>query len=666
MIYEVYNNETAIPAWVLYEDLKITSYGTYKKMCVRGKLKRVREGKGQDNYALVSFNCLPERFKKPVVDKYGEPNTSGIRFIDVLIEDIEAKDFFNTYTYKKENNPTFLPEQAKKVYINQASIFKTFDEIIKKTRLRRQLLGGRMSDVFSNLAVAVANLPETWVHNLPTNARSLQNKYKKFNTEGYESLIHGKFGNKDSEKITEESKFWIIQRWADRVNKCATFAQLFNEYNHMAEANGWKILKSDETLKLFLNREDIKPMWWGYRYGELKLKEKFMLQLSTKLPTVRDSLWYSDGTKLNYFYIGTNGKVETCQVYEVIDAYSEVLLGYHISTSENYEAQYAAYKMAVQTSGHRPYQIVFDNQGGHKKLESGNFLSRIAHISNNSQPYNGKSKTIENIFSRLQQNHLKKDWFFTGQNITAKKTESKANQEFILANKANLPTLEEVKAVYAKRRNEWNNAPHPQSGQTRIGMYYSSNNPKAPAVDIFDMVNMFWIERPDTVKLNAYGLTFTDSKVKYTYIVYDENGEPDIEWIARNIDKKFTIKYDPEDRSSIYLYERTPKGDLRFITEARTKVVIHRGFQEQEDWEAEFRAKVEAKIKELRFKLRNETEAILKEHGTDAESYGLNNPNLKGLESSKRGRKRKAITTDTDDFGAVQKAESNLTLIDLL
>ncbi len=72
------------------------------------------------------------------------------------------------------------------------------------------------------------------------------------------------------------------------------------------------------------------------------------------------------------------------------------------------------------------------------------------------QPYNGKSKTIESAFGRFQMQFLKRDWFFTGQNITAKSDESKANEEFVMANKSNLPSLEDIKAVYAKRRQEWN------------------------------------------------------------------------------------------------------------------------------------------------------------------------------------------------------------------
>lgn len=60
---------------------------------------------------------------------------------------------------------------------------------------------------------------------------------------------------------------------------------------------------------------------------------------------MRDALWYGDGTKLNLYYLGEDGKVRTTMVYEVMDAYSEVLLGYHISDAEDYEQQYHAYRM---------------------------------------------------------------------------------------------------------------------------------------------------------------------------------------------------------------------------------------------------------------------------------------------------------------------------------
>ncbi len=55
---------------------------------------------------------------------------------------------------------------------------------------------------------------------------------------------------------------------------------------------------------------------------------------------------------------GGTWRVKTLQVYEVIDAYSEVFLGYSVCETENPRAQYAAYRMALITAGHRPYEVV--------------------------------------------------------------------------------------------------------------------------------------------------------------------------------------------------------------------------------------------------------------------------------------------------------------------
>ncbi len=386
-------------------------------------------------------------------------------------------------------------------------------------------------------------------------------------------------------------------------------------------------------------------MWYGHRYGEKKAKEKFTYQLSTKLPSMRDSLWYSDGTKLNYFYLDDNGKVATCQVYEVMDAFSEVLLGFHISKTEDYEAQFFAYRMAVQTAGHRPYQLGFDNQGGHKKLDSGKFLTNLSRLSIKAQPYNGKSKTIENAFGRFQQKFLKQDWFFTGMNITTKSAESKANLEFINANKHNLPTLPEVIEVYKKRRCQWNEAVHFASGMQKIEMYRTSVNPQAPEIHAMEMVDLFWILRDKPVAYSAYGLTFKEKNNKYTYAKYDVNGLPDMQWHKKNIDKKFFIKFDPQDMSMIYIYESDALG-LRFVTELTTKTEVHRGKQEQESWESEHIAKVVNLNKESRVDSWESMQGIQEDNNALPEQHGLNSPRIAGVTSKRKTtKKRKALAT---------------------
>ncbi|MCT4580805.1 MAG: Mu transposase C-terminal domain-containing protein [Flavobacteriales bacterium] len=622
----------------------------YRNLIRRKWLQVIRRG-GNGRTALVSYDSIPERFKKVIVDKFGDPRetTKQSRIKDKLVTDLKAAEYFNNYTL---DNGSALPEKAKKEYLANACVLNALHKVINETKSVR----GKVKNAWIESSDAIQKLPKhTYPHTLPKNVQSLKRKHKKYIAEGYESLIHKGFCNDNSEKITEDAKVWVISRWADRVAVCANMEQLLFEYNQLAIQKGWKTLKEEKTLYNYLNKEGVKHLWYGHRHGDAVSKEKFVYQHSTILPTMRDSLWYSDGTKLNYFYLDKDGKVATCQVYEIMDAYSEVLLGYHISKSEDYVTQYHAYKMAVQISGHRPYQLGFDGQGGHKKLKSGNFLTKLSRLAIRTQPYNGKSKTIENAFFRFQSQFLKRDWFFTGQNITAKRQESKMNREFINANKANLPTFEEVVEIYKKRRQEWNEALHPKTRVPRLEMYNQSTNPNTSAINLWDMVDLFWVEREKPVICTAYGISFTEKKQKHTYVVYREDSLPDVEWLRNNVDKKFHIKYDPEDMSMVYLYENTPLG-LRFVSEARIKVEIHRGKQEQESWEAEYYKKVEELKKQSRLAADEKMDSLLESEGRAAHQYGLNSPSLLGLKN-----KREKVA---NNIGKIQKEESNYIYIE--
>jgi hypothetical protein len=659
-MFEYHENTLCVESsWLI--DRKIFNRNNYHYHASAGNINVIRRG-CRSVKALIEFESIPDRIKSKIVQIAGDPykKTKHIVFTDYLNTNLEAQKYFQNYV---TNDDKALPEKNINEYTANASILTTIDVMMNNKLAKRRALGVAKTQVWQKMAKVVSELTfNQWPHSLPSNHRRLKQKYNQFKTEGFDSLVHGNFCNKNSEKINDNAKMWLVSRWADQVNKIANTMQLFAEYNKLAKDEGWKKLKSEQTIYNYLHQEDIKPLWYGHRFGEVTAKEKYTMHLKTKMPSQRDSLWYSDGTKLNYYYQDENGKMQTCQVYEVIDTYSEVLLGYHISKSEDYEAQYFAYKMAAKTSGHRPYQIGFDGQGGHKKLQSGEFLTKLARLSIKTQPYNGKSKTIESIFGRFQQQFLKRDWFFTGQNITTKKQESKANMEFILANQRDLPSLDEIKATYAKRRKEWNEATHHKTGKPRISMYLESTNAEAPELSMFDMVDLFWILRDKPVTYNASGLSFTEKGAKYEYLVYDEDRRADMNFHRKSIDKKFHIKFDPEDMTMIYLYEDTPLG-LRFITAAETKIEVSRARQEITEFEEDFVRDIIQRNKDLRVDMRNETEKILENHGGAAHQQGLRSPNIKGVESSRRQKsklnKPKPVKKKELELAQFQKEVSN-------
>lgn len=546
-------------------------------------------------------------------------------------KDENAELFFEEYRYDKNGEQVPLPERIQAEYVWNASVLNALISELDTLRPKRNMLGGSRN-VWETLLARVEEWREEYAHTLPGSEGRLKSLVNQYRPQNYAVLVSGKYGNSNTLKIEEEAGRYLVALKRSRV-PVYTDMQIFEEYNRVAPERGWKPLKSPRSLREWLNSSRIEPLWYDAVHGEMKAHQRYGRKHKTELPSRRDSLWYGDGTKLNLYYKDEHGNVRTIGVYEVMDAYSEVLLGFHISENENYEAQYHAYRMALQTSGHKPYELVHDNQGGHKKLErvSNGLLAKISHIHRPTAPYSGQSKTIESAFGRFQSQVLHKDWRFTGQNITTKKASSRPNLEFIEANKDKLYTLAELKAKYVEARREWNEMKHPATGISRIGMYNTSVNEETEAVTARDMVDIFWVmtSRPST--FTSSGIEVTIGGKSRTYEVYSSPGVPDHEWRRRNTYKQFYVKYDPYDFGSVRLYWKDKGGEFRFERVAEPYMVIHRAIQDQGEGEAAFiRREQEANVQD-----RVERQVVAKEieyeHGVAPEQHGLNTPKLKGI-----------------------------------
>ena len=575
-------------------------------------------------------------------------------FMDVTIDE-DARLFFRDYTYTDDSGKErHLPDEAQSQYVNEASILNMFRRVYQRQMMARAANGHRKTkkDFYAECVTQAKALNDAFPNKLPSNSRSMERKCDEYAEKGYQCLVTGLYGKANRGKLTEDAKYWLIARYATPIERL-TMQQLFVEYNNEAERHEeWKKLESEQTIYAFLNRPEIKPLWWGMRYGELKAKEKYTRQHKTLLPKRRDSIWYGDGTKLNYYYRTEDGNIATCNVYEVMDVYSECFLGYFISDSEDFEAQWHAFRMAMQTAGHKPNEIRYDNQGGHKKLASGEFFSKLAHLNIPTMPYNGKSKTIESAFGRFQAQFLHKDWYFTGQNITATKEESRENYEFIMANKANLPTLDEIKKRYAQRREEWNNAEHFDTGIPRIRMYEESVNNSTAKVGVLDMIDMFGVIDATPNTYTASGITKTVKRQDYRWEVLTSDGLPDLDFMRNNVDRKFHVGYDLSDMSIVALYTKDAKG-YRFVTYAQKYIEIHRAKDEQTEFDHQFIKAMDTANKNLRMDMADEIEGIMERHGVHPAQHGLNLPRLKG------------INLKHEDIGRRTKRISNLVTADL-
>lgn len=629
----------------------------FKNDSKRGQLTIFRRGtRGNTLIDVRSISRLDRR--AAIENMYGKIEDDTVKTgLKAVLPDQEAANFYMSY---RDDQGKALTTERQKLYVNGAMLMNTLLRIRAAQQAARARGGERkkMKDWWRECVDFVKENSERYPNVLPTNARRFEEKYREYASDGYSALVKRTNSDGNAEKLTERAKDWLVARWASPVDRC-TITQLFELYNAEAIVRGWQPVRSASTIERFINRPEIVPLWYGCRYGELKAKEKYARQHSTILPQQRDSLWYGDGTKLNYYYRDDNGKVATCNVYEVVDVYSEVLLGYHISASEDYNAQYNAFKMAMETSGHKPYEVRFDNQGGHKKLESSSLFAKMAHLSISCQPYNGKSKTIESIFGRFQASFLHKEWYYTGQNITAKKRESRANMEFISANAKSLPTLDEVKKQYKMRRDEWNSAKHPDTGVPRMEMYRSSSNEMTTSVGIFDIISIFGLMNPKPIKYRSNGIVMKVGGVKYQYEVMDEKGQPDFAFLKSNVDREFFVEYVPDDMSVVALYEATATGEKRFVRMAEKYISVHRAVQEQDEFDHAFIKAMDSRNKQLRSEMVAETEEILERNGLHPSQHGLVMPKPKGnfrrsdeeMEPGRVMKRESCVVEAVDDDG---------------
>lgn len=627
-------------------DVQIIKPDTLIKNVLRGNIRNMRRG-AMNVIALYAYDSLPRKYKEAYVAKYGSPDAK-MKADDAaqqVVTDEKAAAYYRAFEYDLNGVQTHLSKNLIEEYTRNASVLnRLLEKKNERIAYNHKCGNGRVGDLWKTIHDWSEEL-RGYGHTLPNSVKSLQKKMSDYKRDGYKALINGRIGNSNSLKLDETAQRRLIALKRQKT-PVLTDKQIFEVYNEKYAKDGIKPLKSIRSLVQWLNGADIAPLWWDAVYGEMAAHQKFDRKHKTALPMMRDALWYGDGTKLNLYYRGDDGKVRTTSVYEVIDAYSEVFLGFHISDNEDYEAQYHSYRMAVQVAKHRPYEIVHDNQGGHKKLQSQDFFEKLCRVHRTTAPYNGASKTIESVFGRFQQQVLHKDWRFTGQNITAKKENSRANVEFIEANKGSLYTLEELKEAYVKARTEWNEAVHPATGERRIDMYNNSVNPETQPMTVGDMVEAFWVTLDKEVTFTSAGLTFTVKGKERTYEVYSEPGVPDMEWRKTHTYQKFVVKYDPYDFESVRLYWKDKAGQLRFERTAEPYMVVHRALQEQQEGEAKFIRDMQSATEEMRIHRVVTAKEIEYAEGVAPEQNGLVSPKLKGV----RAEVQKQIERRTEKY----------------
>lgn len=567
-MFEYQHNTLCVASTWLYSS-GIMSEGNYKWLCSNGKMKKLTRG-GNGRKSLVAYESIPDRFKKIIREKVGDPYASvkNIVFSDYMNWDYEAESYYRDYLL---DNGAHLPEEKQKEYTHQAIVFNAVKHIAVNVVVQKRF-GGK-KQMWDRMLEAIGNLPETWMHTRYKNVLSFKRAIKKYEEEGYASIVSGKWMNSNPSKIVDEVADFLLAQYCLPIKH--TVPELLRIYESVREAKGWKPL-SERAVNAWLDKTEQKRIWMLARDGRDEYMKNFGHTVTRKRAEWFPNAWWAiDGSKLDMIHYADNKQKMGAQlkINVVFDVYSEKIIGWDIAYSENHASHFRAIKMAVNESGCRPFLFTYDKQSGHTSSKMQDLYNRLPAKGGThySHKVGRKSSPAEQIFNRLQQQVIGKFWMSDKQGIKVRKSDNKVNADFIAEFKGALPTAEELSKWWITAVNIWNQGKQ-ENWEYNRNHRYSQETEHREEIGIMDQLSMFWIDETKPKTYYAHGMPLTVEGKDYLYEVYNEKNEVDIDFCEKYVREKLIVRYDPERLNEfIGLYELTPSGEKRFVAYAQTK-----------------------------------------------------------------------------------------------
>jgi len=586
-MFEYYDNTLCVRAnWL--DEVGVLNIDTLKKLYLRGKVKKARAGRGLGNYALYIYESLPQRFRNIIehdlgINPYEESET--IPFAKYLKQDENAAAFFSNYELEDGRYLSEASMEAVNEYTANAIVLNAIQTLHTKITTANPKIN--KGDLWSRFSKSIHNLPTAittrYPFDLPTNPRALRAKYescilnkanKRYPKAGLEGLIHDNYCNTNSSKISDEIGDWLM------AYKCLpikySYYELQELYNEARLEKGWSYL-SEGAITNYLTKPENVRIWTLASDGTEEYNKKYAHTLSKdKARLFPNAHWSIDGTKLDaiHYWDTTSKMAAVCKINVCIDVYSEKILGYSFSMTENHVDHFIALRMAVDEAGAKPYLFTYDAQSAHRSKRMQELYSKV--IAKGGQHYHHKvgrkSNPIEQDFNRLQQQVILKRWFSDGQSIKAKQNRSKANLDFVQQNRSALPTFEELQTHWEIMVDEWNNKPRSRKSTKTRNEFFETKTKYTQELHTLERISMFWINETKPKRYYAHGMPLTVAGEDYLFEVYDENGNVDIDFQLKYVQQNLIVSYDPEYLDNyVSLYRLNENDEKVFVAYAEKK-----------------------------------------------------------------------------------------------
>lgn len=620
MSYEFYQNILTVPANWLYEDAKILTKPNYDKLCRSGKIRRIREGKGLGNYALVEFETLPERFRSEVISKIGYPPKKQVQSLILKYKrtDFEAIDFFANY--KIDENRTLSPGHQEQ-YVADAEMLWALDQYIKEMKAFRKSRGGSITKIWQEAAIAVAEVREQTGHKLPSTDRRLKDKLESFLKDGYQSLISEKFLSKNAAKVIDKQQEAFLRSLL-RDHRNLDNEQIARLYEHTAQVTGWKCL-SASTIANY--RAKWKLYTYGGNNGEKAFDNYVGMTVKRSAPSAPLLYWTLDGWDAELYYQKTDSKGTTYHnrltVVVVLDPSIKYPIGYAIGRAENTDLIKEALRNAVLHTEelfgakHKVLQIQSDNYG--KKT----MLPIYEALSNQYTPTkvgNAKAKVIEPWFGYFNKKYCQLMPNWSGHGVKASK---QPNAEYLNKIKNSFPdefgATQQLVALIEREREE-----------LRAKYLQAYEEMPVDAKKLITETEFLLHFGNDTGYLNSRshsGIAPKIQGIRYYYDSFDLN--------FRKYDHlSWKIKFNPDDLSQVLAYNE--ENQLSFLLQQKHEQPM--ALYDRKDGDSE-------KLLEIRSFNKNIKEEILEVQDEDHKTVQTLFTDFKELDNSLA----KALLTDS-------------------
>lgn len=535
---QYYNNILAVEAaWLIEQG--IMSPSNYKQLSARQDIRVIRRGcRGQE--ALVDYESMPERFRRKVDAIVKNPYKAVS--INLLAEQIvhsnEACEFFESF---KLADGRHLPAEKRRQYYADAIVLNAMHELICQRTAKRRALGKMATRFWGEIAECLQDLDVTrYPHALPSNARSLERKYKAYKADGYESLIHKSYlaEHKNAAKVADENQISALAVLISDPRKLDD-AQVAMIYNAMAEKMSWKTISASAVA---VWRAKLEATIYARRNGARAYLNNRAMQIKRSAPSFPLYYWTMDGWDAELLYQKTENSRTTyhhrATVVVVLDACLKYPIGYAIGTHETPELIKAALRNATRHTAelfgtmHRVAQLQSDNYAISKMLPTYNV---VADKVTPAAVGNAKAKIIEPWFRYFNKKYCQLSPNWSGFGVTSRK-ESQPNSEFLNKYKANFPDFDGV----VEQISSFIEAERASLREQYVALYHEMPAENRLPMTIQSYLMAFGATTGKRNLLQGSGINLSIDGVRHSFDCFDP-------LFRQHATVRWEVRFDPED-----------------------------------------------------------------------------------------------------------------------